>query len=73
MENSRLSRIEFLDKVKSKEFKNGAEFTVFKGDTEIGVVGVQRAIVVYVSIPHNIFDLLTNDEYSFEPIVETEE
>ena len=73
MKNNRLSRIEFLDKVKNKEFKNGSEFTVFKGDVEVGIVGVQRSIVVYVYIPRDVFDLLTNNDYSFEPIIEETE
>ena len=68
MENNKLSRIEFLNKVSNKEIKNGTEFTVFNGEVEIGIVAVQRAIVVYVSIPHNILDLLNNDKYSFEEI-----
>ena len=68
MENIILSRSKFMDKVKNKEFKNGTEFSVFKGDKEIGIVGVQRAIIVYVSMPHDVFDLLTNDEFSFKQI-----
>ena len=60
-----MTRTDFLKAVSSKEIPNGTEFKVMNGETEIGILAVQRTIIVYVDMVSIPNDLLVNDEYTF--------
>jgi hypothetical protein len=69
----KFNRADFIKAVENKEIKNGTEFKVFKGTIELGIIAVQRTMIVYVAMPVIPNNLLISDEYEFVQIEEDAE